>query len=101
MLAYSNSDKEKDVLFVGESDNWRVDQEVEIVETEGTNMSDTITYTGMESKSDSFYYEIDPCGGPFGRRELNNRDRMYIIHHGDTAPAFKSTVFPVTISWDG
>lgn len=100
LVACLNSEEERYALFVGESKNWRVNLEVEILETEGTNMSYTFTYTGEESKPDLVYYEVDPSGDVSGESELNDRNEIYLNQGGDTAPVYKSTVFPVTMSWD-
>ena len=98
LVACSNSEEERYALFVGESENWRVNLEVEILESEGTNMSYTFTYTGEESKPDLVYYEVEPGGDIAGDAKLNDRNEIYLSQVGDTAPVYKSTVFPVTMS---
>lgn len=103
LVACSNSEKEKDVLFVGESENWRVILDVERLETEGSSLNYTISYTGEGSKPDSFFYEIEPKSPSVlsGEGSFEHQDEWTINSYGDTEPVFISSKFPMTINWDG
>ncbi|MCJ7842571.1 hypothetical protein MUB24_17040 [Lederbergia sp. NSJ-179] len=100
----NNEDTEgtDELIFKGESENWRVVLEVEQLETPGSSLVYTFSYIGEGIKPKVFYYEIDPNSPASSVDEgsLENQDEMSLFAHGDTEPIYKNMPIHITINWD-
>lgn len=102
LTACTNEEDLVRVTFEGESENWRVELEVERLATPGSALTYRFFHIGEGTRPETFTYEIEPKAPNTFEEEgsFDDDNEMYLQMYGDTQPVHKNMPIPITIKWD-